>query len=149
MEPDFIISEEKVELLAKKTHDEIKFNSEEEYNNFIEKVYGKLKELEEITHQLGYKSNLRVKSNCESYDVYFADGVSAFRFLSFEIMEKKMESKNLLLTISNWLLSLEEDYTVFITNEYEETLDFYMMIVKSDKIYGMFEDVNIATRFGF
>ena len=41
MEPDFIISEEKVELLAKKTHDEIKFNSEEEYNNFIEKVYGK------------------------------------------------------------------------------------------------------------
>jgi len=146
--PVFTVNPRKVRSHTKSPHQLPQLKDECEEEIYQNELWEASKELESLLVSAGFSSS-RVTTIDSEYDFYMNDDLGEFRMLSFEIKNPKMATKELLIKISRWLQSREPDYSVFVTNDYEDSLELFMLVVTQDIIFGELEDASTASRMGF
>lgn len=148
MTPNFIIDPDKVRFHAKSPHEPPQFNSNFDREKYQDDLWKASKELESLLVNAGFSSS-RTTTIDDEYDFYMNDDIGQFRMLSFEINTPKMATKSLIIKIANWLQTKAPDYSVFITNEYDESLELFMIVVTQDTVWGEIEEHPTARVLGF
>jgi hypothetical protein len=129
-------------------HERPHFKDATDRKSYFDELWNSSKELENLLVNAGFSSS-RATTIDGDFDFYMNDDLGEFRMLSFEIKNPKMASKEVLIKVSEWLQTREPDYSVFVTNEYEDSLELFLIIITRDTVFGELEERSTATNLGF
>lgn len=133
---------------VKQPHALPKFDTLAEKRTYQDSLWESSKALEALLNKMGFSCS-RATGFEAVHDFYMNDDVGEFRMLSFVIRNPKMATKKVLVQISEWLQTLDDDYSVFVSNEYDDSLELFMLIVLAGDVYGELEEPSTAKRLGF
>jgi hypothetical protein len=149
MKPEFILDPEQVRQFARQPHEPIAFPDATSKRAYKNEIWAKYLEFEKYLARAGYTSNLGRPAD-DDFDFYLNQDVGIFRQISFEMTNRRMIGVELLQQIADFLQGLEDEYSVFISNEFDDAdLELFMIVVTRTKVYGAFETSRMAKRFGF
>jgi hypothetical protein len=148
MIPKFVVDPDYVRRHVKAPHQQKTFKDNLERQTYIDQTWRASKELECLLVDAGFSSS-RATTIDEEYDFYINDDVGDFRMLSFVIKNPKMATRELLVKIAGWLQTRESEYSVFVTNDYDASLELFMIVVLRDCIHGELENPLTASVLGF
>ena len=148
MTPKFRIDPDSVRAHVRSPHIRPVFRSKTDEETYHVDLWNASKDLESLLVGSGYSSSRATNINDE-FDFYMNDDIGEFRMLSFEIKNPKMATKALLVMIAEWLQTCNPDYSVFITNDYDASLELFMIVVTQEMVLGEFEERSTARALGF
>jgi hypothetical protein len=122
--------------------------SEEARKARLEEVERTSRRLGDLLSSMGFISN-KIAGTRGRYDFYQNHDVSLFRYIGFEMTDQKMMQKNVLESIAEFLKGLPEDYWVFISNDFDDSIELFFIVVTKDIVYGQFETEKSARLLGF
>lgn len=144
----FEINPAKLRNHVKMPHSTPAFEDENSKSQLLSLISDAHDELEALICSEGFVSSHSPR-NDETFDFYMNDDVGLFKMISLEIKTDEMVSRELLLRIFKWLKEYHDEFSVFITNEFDDSLELFFIVVTCNAILGEFESSTTAGKFGF
>ena len=112
----------------------------------LEEVSGAYRKLRDFLSSLGFT---RETGLGEHYDYYQNEDVGLYRSVDFEITNPRMVRKDVLERVAEFLNGLPQEYCALISNDFEDSLEIFLIAVTKTAVYGRFETMEMARAFGF
>lgn len=80
---------------------------------------------------------------------YQNEDVGLRRCIGVELLDRKMVRKDVLEGIAEYLAELPEEYYATISNDFDDSLELFLIAVTRHAVYGRFESIETARAFGF
>lgn len=139
------INPEKIAEFDKQPHEPLSFSDSESIEKFEDEYSGVLDNLVNELDRLGYHRS----PSGYGGDYYISDDHGPFRLIYVVILNPKMISRKLVDCIVSYIKGLDTEYMISVSNEFEQDLQVFNVVLTLEKGYGEFETGKIAEAFGF
>lgn len=150
MKINLIIDPEQVSRLLRPPVPPLKFASVSDEKAFLERKWAEQNQLERFLLAQGFTSNLnKGKSPDDKVDVFLNHDLGVTRQLSFSMLDRRMVSKRVLESLAAFLGELKDTDSIAISNEFDDSLELFFVVITPGTIWGKFESGATAASFGF
>lgn len=148
MSPRFVISESAISRYWAPKEKLSGLWGDEEKKARRDEVYRTDRQLEELLLSIGFMSNRKAGLR-NHFDFYQNEDTGWLRYIGFEMTDRKMIQKDVLEKIAGFLQKLQHEYCVRISNDFDDSIELFLIAVTKDTVYGQFETIETALAFGF